>query len=31
MSALYNEFSAEPEKTEIVRTGLLREDLSIFE
>ena len=31
MSALYGEFSAQPEKTEIVRTKLLREDLSIFE
>ncbi len=31
MSALYAAFSAEPEKTDIVRTKLLREDLSVFE
>lgn len=31
MNALYGEFAAEPEKTDIVRTKLLREDLSIFE
>lgn len=31
MNSLYGEFAAEPEKTEIVRTRLLREDLSIFE
>ncbi len=31
MTALYGEFSAQPEKTGIVRTKLLREDLSIFE
>ena len=31
MTALYGEFAADPEKTDIVRTRLLREDLSIFE
>lgn len=31
MNSLYAEFAAEPEKTDIVRTKLLREDLSIFE
>ena len=31
MNSLYSEFAAEPEKTEIVRTMLLQEDLSIFE
>ena len=31
MAALYGEFAADPEKTDIVRTHLLREDLSIFE
>lgn len=31
MNSLYSEFAAEPEKTDIVRTRLLREDLSIFE
>ncbi len=31
MSSLYSEFAAEPEKTEIVRTMLLQENLSIFE
>ncbi len=31
MTALYAEFAANPEKTDIARTGLLREDLSIFE
>ncbi|MBQ8015113.1 MAG: DUF2344 domain-containing protein [Clostridia bacterium] len=31
MNALYAEFAAEPEKTDIVRIKLLREDLSIFE
>ncbi len=31
MTALYTELSADPEKTDIVRTHLLREDLSIFE
>lgn len=31
MTALCGEFAAEPEKTNIVRTKLLREDLSIFE
>lgn len=31
MTALYGEFAADPEKTDIVRTHLLRDDLSIFE
>lgn len=31
MSALYAEFAAEPERTSVIRTKLLREDLTVFE